>query len=123
MLYNIAGDNLGNSNLTPGPAYGPGRWPGGVAGYAAWSRAHPYDVWLQYDTPHQAHNTFVSNTTEGDVSDAFKIKNIFTFMNGFSRISGNLAGGPFGALWLYNGPNNQTGLSGTPPGGQIFKST
>jgi len=124
LLFNRAGNNLGDSNLTPGPAIAPGRWPGGVAGYATWSRAHPFETWLQFDTPHKGHSTFVSNTTEVDVSDSAKIKNIFSYMNTFSLVSGNLAGGPFGALWLYNEPGNLSGLSGQGgPGGQSFSST
>lgn len=124
VLFNKAGNNLGDSNLTPGPAIAPGRFPGGVAGYAAFSRAHPYDIYLQFDLPHRAHSTFVSNTTEIDTSGALKIKNIFSYMNSFTQLPGNLAGGPFGGLWLYNDPNNASGLSGTGgPGGQIFKAT
>ncbi|MGE3744771.1 MAG: TonB-dependent receptor [Sphingomonadaceae bacterium] len=123
FIRNTDGDFIGDSNLTPGPAIGPGRFPGGVAGYAAWSRANPYKIWLEFDLPHKARNTFVSNTTEIEASDTFRIKNIFSYMKGFSRTPGNLAGGPFGALWLYNNPNNTTGLSGEGgPGGQTFKS-
>ncbi|QKS01870.1 TonB-dependent receptor [Sphingomonas sp. CL5.1] len=124
VLFNKAGNNIGDSNLTPGPAYAPGRFPGGVAGYAAFSRANPYDIYLQFDLPHRAHNTFVSNTTEVDASDSLRIKNIFSYMNSYTRLSGNLAGAPFAGLWLYNDPNNATGLSGQGgPGGQIFKAT
>lgn len=123
LLFNRSGNNLGDSKLTPGPAYGPGRFPGGVAGYAAWSRAHPYETWLQFDLPHKATATFISNTTEIEISDAAKVKNIFSYMEGSSRISGNLANAPFGALWLYNNPGNLSGLSGQGgPGGQTFKS-
>lgn len=122
-IRNTDGDFIGDSNLTPGPAIGPGRFPGGVAGYAAWSRANPYKIWLEFDLPHKADNTYIVNTTAFDISDAFTIKNIFSYMKGKSRTPGNLAGGPFGALWLYNNPNNTTGLSGEGgPGGQTFKS-
>jgi len=124
FILNKNGDQIGDSNLSPGPAIGPGRFPGGVAGYAAWSRANPYKIWLEFDLPHRASNTFVSNTTELDVSDSLKIKNIFSYMKGRSKTPGNLAGGPFGALWLYNSPTNTTGLPGEGgPGGQTFKST
>jgi iron complex outermembrane receptor protein len=123
LLFNTAGNNLGDSNLTAGPAIAPGRWPGGVAGYAAWSHAHPYQTWLQFDTPHRGHTTFVSNTTEFAVSDGLKIKNLFSYMDSYSLVSGNLAGGPFGALWLFNNPNNLSGVSGNGgPGGQTFNS-
>lgn len=122
-IRNTQGNFIGDSNLTPGPAYGPGRFPGGVAGYAAWSRANPYKIWLEFDLPHKARNTYVTNTTEIEASDTATIKNIFSYMKGYSRTPGNLAGGPFGALWLYNKPNNTTGLSGEGgPGGQTFKS-
>ena len=123
LLFNRNGNNIGDSNLTPGPAYGPGRFPGGVEGYAAFSRKNPYDIYLQFDLPHRAHNTFVSDTAEFDVSPALKIKNIFSYMDSYTRLPGNLAGGPFGALWLYNDPNNATGVSGDGgPGGQTFKA-
>jgi iron complex outermembrane receptor protein len=105
-----------------GPA-GPGFFPGGVAGYAQWSRAHPYDIFLQYDLPHRATNTFVSNTTQVELGADMTLKNIFSFMQGDALTPGNLAGGPFGSLWLFNSPNNATGLSGTPPGGEQFHST
>ena len=122
-IKNRDGFFIGDSNLSPGPAYSRARWPGGVAGYAAWSRANPYKIWLEFDLPHRAHNTFIANTTEIEVSDQLRVKNIFSYMKGSSRTPGNLAGGPFGALWLYNSPNNPTGLSGTGgPGGQTFKS-
>ncbi|MDE2301230.1 MAG: TonB-dependent receptor [Sphingomonadales bacterium] len=123
VLFNKQGYNLGDSNLTAGPAIGPGRFPGGVAGYTAFSRAHPYDIALQFDLPHHAHTTFVENTTQFDSSQALTLKNIFSYMNTYSTLSGNLDGGPFGGLWLYNDPNNATGLSGNGgPGGQTFKS-
>lgn len=122
-LRNIYGHVVGDSNLTPGPAYEAGRFPGGVEGYAAWSRANPYKTWLQFDLPHRAHNSFVSNTTEFEISDDMKVKNIFSYMLGNAVTPGNLANGPFGALWLFNFPNNPTGLSGNGgPGGETFRS-
>ncbi|WP_246604728.1 TonB-dependent receptor [Aquisediminimonas sediminicola] len=122
-LKNINGDYIGDSNLSAGPAYGPGRWPGGVEGYAKWSQQNPYKIWLQFDLPHKAHNTYVTNSTEIEISDNAKIKNIFSYMKGYAHTPGNLAGGPFGALWLFNFPNNPSGLSGEGgPGGQTFRS-
>ena len=122
-IKNKDGYFIGDSNLSVGPAYGPARFPGGVEGYAAWSRANPYKIWLEFDLPHRAHNTFISNTTEIEASDSLLVKNIFSYMKGYARTPGNLAGGPFGALWLYNDPDNATGLSGEGgPGGQTFKS-
>ena len=97
----------------------PGFFPGGVEGYAAFSHANPYKVWLQYDLPHRAENFFVSNTTEVKLGDDAKIKNIFSYMKGVANTPGNLAGGPFGGLWLYN----VTGYLATgTPGGEHFKS-
>jgi iron complex outermembrane receptor protein len=99
-----------------GPA-APGFFPGGVEGYAKWSHENPYKVWLQYDLPHDAENLFASNSTEYSLNDDLKIKNIFGYMHDFTRTPGNLAGGPFGALWLFN----LTGVNATGvPGGQTF---
>jgi iron complex outermembrane recepter protein len=101
-----------------GPA-APGFFPGGVEGYTQWSHAHPYKTWLQYDLPHDAENFFVSNSTEIDLNDNLKIKNIFSYMNGFAHTPGNLDGGPFGGLWLFN----LSGINATgAPGGQTFRS-
>lgn len=101
-----------------GPA-APGFFPGAVEGYTAFARANPFQVWLQYDLPHRAKNLFTSNTTEIDVSDNATIKNIFSYMDGDATTPGNLAGGPFGGLWLFNLAGiNRTGT----PGGQTFKS-
>ena len=101
-----------------GPA-APGRFPGGVEGYTQFSHANPYKTWLQYDLPHDAENFFVSNTTEIEVNDNLKIKNIFSYMKGRARTAGNLDGGPFGGLWLFN----LSGVNATgAPGGQTFRS-
>lgn len=101
-----------------GPA-APGFFPGGVEGYTRFSRENPYKVWLQYDLPHRARNIFASNTTEVEISDTALIKNIASYMNGKSVTSGNLAGGPFGSLWLFK----LAGINATgTPGGQTFKS-
>lgn len=124
QLFNLSGNNIGDSNLTPGPAYAPGRFPGGVAGNAAYTRANPYDIYLQFDLPHKSNNIFVSNTTEYEASDSLKIKNIFSYNHTSTTLPTNLAGGPFGALWTYNNPNNPTGISGNGgPGGQTFIAT
>ncbi|MFS0736643.1 TonB-dependent receptor [Sphingomonas sp. 1P06PA] len=124
LLFNRDGNNLGDSNLTPGPAIGPGRFPGGVAGYAAFSRANPYDIYLEFDLPHRSELTFISNTTEFDISEALLIKNIFSYTRSTTKLPGNLAGGPFGALWLYNDVDSVTSAPGDgPPGGQTFRAT
>ena len=101
-----------------GPA-APGRFPGGVEGYTKFSHDNPYKTWLQYDLPHHAHNFFASNSTEIDITDNVKIKNIASYMKGHANTPGNLGGGPFGSLWLFRlaGPN-ATGA----PGGQTFRS-
>jgi iron complex outermembrane receptor protein len=101
-----------------GPA-APGFFPGGVEGYTQWSHANPYKTWLQYDLPHTADNFFVSNSTEVNFNENMKIKNIYSYMNDYARTPGNLAGGPFGGLWLFNlsGPN----ATGTP-GGETFRA-
>lgn len=101
-----------------GPA-APGFFPGGVEGYTLWSHQNPYKTWVQYDLPHDARSYFLSNTTEVDLNDQMKIKNIFSYMNGRAITPGNLAGGPFGSLWLFKlAGTNATGT----PGGQTFKS-
>lgn len=124
LLFNLSGNNIGDSNLTPGPAYGPGRFPGGVAGNAAYTRAHPFDIYLQFDLPHRSNNFFVSNTTEFYASDSLKVKNIFSYNHTSTTLPTNLAGGPFGALWTYNNANNLSGISGNGgPGGQTFIAT
>ena len=69
--------------------------------------------------PHSARNLFVSNTTKIDLSDTVTVKNIFSYMNGKANTPGNLAGGPFGALWLFK----LSGIEATgAPGGQTFRS-
>lgn len=104
--------------LNDGPA-APGFFPGGVEGYTAFSRANPYKVFLQYDLPHRARNVFISNTTEFEIGDNALIKNIFSYMDGKANTPGNLAGGPFGALWLFK----LSGINATgAPGGQTFLS-
>lgn len=101
-----------------GPA-APGFFPGGVQGYTEFSQANPYKVWLQFDLPHDAENLFLSNTTEIDLGDDLLLKNIFSYMDGRATTPGNLAGGPFGSLWLFKLDGiNATGT----PGGQTFKS-
>lgn len=114
-LTNTLAAIYGNNN---GPA-APGFWPGGVEGYTRFSRQNPYKVWLQYDLPHRAQNLFISNTTEVELSDTAKIKNIFSYMDGKATTPGNLGGGPFGSLWLFK----LAGINATgAPGGQTFQS-
>lgn len=114
-LTNTLAAIYGNND---GPA-APGFFPGGVEGYTRFTRANPYKVWLQYDLPHSAENVFVSNTTELEIGADTKLKNIFSYMNGKSNTPGNLAGGPFGSLWLFK----LAGINATgAPGGQTFRS-
>ena len=98
-----------------GPA-GPGTFPGGVAGYLAYQKAHPYDVYLSYDLPHHAHNYFFSNTTSINLDDHNTFKNIFGYQSSYSRTPGILSGSPFASLDLYNSSGAFTG----PPGGEVF---
>ena len=108
-----------NSPFAPTLGDGPmgdGTWPGAVAGYLAWQQAHPYEVWLSYDLPHKAHTFFVTNTTEIDVGDSAKLKNIFSYADAFARTPGILSGSPFNSLNLYN----NSGLGNGPPGGEEF---
>ena len=101
-----------------GPA-APGFFPGAVEGYTQYSHQNPFKTFLQYDLPHRAANFFASNTTEFKLSDDVKIKNIFSYMNGKANTPGNLDGGPFGGLWLFN----LSGINATgAPGGQTFRS-
>ena len=101
-----------------GPA-GPGFFPGGVEGFTKFSHDNPYKTFLQFDLPHSAENFFVSNTTEVDLSDTVKVKNIFSYMQGKANTPGNLGGGPFGSLWLFK----LSGINATgTPGGQTFRS-
>lgn len=124
LLYNLDGDQLGDSTLTPGALYGPGRFPGGVLGNATYTRQNPYDIYLQFNLPHKSKNVLLSNTTEFDAGESLKIKNIVSYNHTNTTLPTNLAGGPFGALWTYNNPNNPTGISGNgPPGGQRFIAT
>ena len=101
-----------------GPA-APGFFPGAVEGYTRFSHENPYKTFLQYDLPHRAKNFFVSNSSELDVTDTLKIKNIFSYMKGRANTPGNLDGGPFGGLWLFK----LAGINATgAPGGQTFRS-
>jgi len=101
-----------------GPA-APAFFPGAVEGYTRFSHENPYKTFLQYDLPHDARNIFVSNTTEFEISDDAKLKNIFSYMNGRATTPGNLTGGPFGGLWLFK----LSGIEATgAPGGQTFRS-
>src|SRR6185503_5576023 len=57
--------------------------------------------------------------TEIEIGDNAKLKNIISYMDGKARTPGNLAGGPFGSLWLFK----LAGINATgTPGGQTFKS-
>jgi iron complex outermembrane receptor protein len=114
-LTNTLAAIYGNND---GPA-APGFFPGAVEGYTRFTRDNPRKVWLQYDLPHRARNIFTSNTTEFEIGDNARIKNIFSYMNGRARTPGNLGGGPFGSLWLFKLAGiNATGV----PGGQTFRS-
>jgi iron complex outermembrane recepter protein len=101
-----------------GPA-GPGTFPGGVAGYLAWQRVHPYDIYLSYNLPHDADNYFASNTTTYDINSSTTLKNIFGYQSTYAKTPGILSGSPFGSLDLYN----TTGAFTGPPGGEVFRNS
>jgi len=110
-----------NSPFAPTLGDGPmgeGTWPGAVPGYLAWQQAHPYEVWLSYDLPHKAHAAYVTNTTEIELGDDLKLKNIFNYADAFARTPGILSGSPFGSLNLYN----RSGLGNGRPGGEEFST-
>jgi len=114
-------DTLYGLGLFPGVGDGPpgpGTFPGGVAGYLAWQKAHPYQTYLSYDLPHKAHSYFLSNTTTIDLSDSLTFKNIFGYQKTFARTPGILSGSPFASLDLYN----STGAFSGPPGGEVFRN-
>ena len=120
LYYGLLLQYGGAANNAPA---GPGSFPGGIEGYLQWSRANPYKSWQQFDLPHHAENIFITNTTEVKLGDDTKLKNIFSYMHGFAQTPGNLAASPFGALQLFNEPNNASGLSGMGgPGGEVFHS-
>ena len=114
-------DTVYGEGLFPGVGNGPpgpGTFPGGVAGYLAYQKAHPYDVYLSYNLPHQARNDFLSNTTTYQVNDDTTVKNIFGYQNTYSKTPGILSGTPFASLDLYNSSGEALG----PPGGEVFKN-
>lgn len=113
-------DTVYGEGLFPGVGDGPpgpGTFPGAVAGYLAYQKAHPYDIYLAYDLPHRSHNYFLSNTTTINLDDRTVFKNIFGYTNSFSRTPGILSGSPFASLDLYN----TTGAFSGPPGGEVFR--
>ena len=95
---------------------GPGTFPGATAGYLAYQKKHPFDVFLSYDLPHKAHTAFVTNTSTFEMTDLMKVRNIFSYGNAFARTPGILTGSPFGAIDLFN----FSGLGHGPPGGETF---
>jgi iron complex outermembrane receptor protein len=114
-------DLLYGQGLFPGVGDGPpgpGTFPGAVAGYLAWQKAHPYETYLAYDLPHKAHSYFLSNTTSIDLSDNITFKNIFGYQKTSAHTPGILSGSPFASLDLYN----STGAFAGPPGGEVFRN-
>lgn len=98
---------------------GPGTFPGAVAGYLAYQKTHPYDIYLSYNLPHDADNYFVQNTTTIDLNSSTAFKNIFGYQSSYARTPGILSGSPFASLDLYN----STGAFKGPPGGELFRNT
>jgi iron complex outermembrane recepter protein len=98
---------------------GPGTFPGAVAGYLAYQRAHPYDVYMAYNLPHSANNDFLSNTTTVNLNDETTFKNIFGYQSSYAHTPGILSGSPFASLDLYN----TSGVAIGPPGGEVFRNS
>ena len=115
-LDTVYGEGLfpGLGNGPPGP----GTFPGAVAGYLAWQKAHPYDIYLEYNLPHDADNYFLSNASTYQLNSTTTIKNIFGYQSTYAKTPGILAGGPFASLDLYN----TTGEFAGPPGGEVFRN-
>ncbi|WP_265269483.1 TonB-dependent receptor [Sphingomonas lycopersici] len=114
-------DTVYGQGLFPGVGNGPpgpGTFPGAVAGYLAWQKAHPYEMYLAYRLPHDAHNYFLSNTTTIDLDSRVTFKNIFGYQSSFARTPGILSGSPFASLDLYN----TSGAFAGPPGGEVFRN-
>lgn len=114
-------DTLYGLGLFPGVGDGPrgvGTFPGGIAGYLAYQKAHPYDVYLSYRLPHSANSYYLSNTTTIELDDNTTFKNIFGFQQTYAHTPGILSGSPFASLDLYN----TTGAFSGPPGGEVFKN-
>jgi iron complex outermembrane receptor protein len=114
-------DTVYGNGLFPGVGDGPpgkGTFPGAVAGYLAWQKAHPYDIYYSYNLPHSSHNYFLSNTTTINLDDHTTFKNIFGYQSSFARTPGILSGSPFASLDLYN----RGGAFNGPPGGEVFRN-
>jgi iron complex outermembrane receptor protein len=115
-------DTVYGEGLFPGVGNGrpgPGTFPGAVAGYLAWQQQHPYDMFLEYNLPHDAHSYFASNTTTFDINSSTTLKNIFGYQSTYAKTPGILSGGPFASLDLYN----TTGAFVGPPGGEVFRNS
>jgi iron complex outermembrane recepter protein len=114
-------DAIYGEGLVPGLGNGPpgkGTFPGAVAGYLAYQKLNPYDIYLEYNLPHAAYNYFASNTTTFDINSSMTLKNIFGYQSSYSKTPGILSGAPFAALDLYN----RTGAFTGPPGGEVFRN-
>lgn len=115
-------DTVYGNGFFPGVGNGPpgkGTFPGAVAGYLAYQKAHPYDIYLSYDLPHDANNYFVQNTTTINLDSTTTFKNIFGYQNSYAKTPGILSGSPFGSLDLFN----TTGAFRGPPGGEVFRNS
>jgi iron complex outermembrane receptor protein len=114
-------DTVYGNGLFPGVGNGPpgpGTFPGAVAGYLAWQKAHPYQTYLSYDLPHKAYSYFASNTSTLNISDDLTFKTIIGYQKTFARTPGILSGSPFASLDLYN----TSGVATGPPGGEVFRN-
>jgi len=115
-------DTVYGEGLFPTVGNGPpgkGTFPGAVAGYLAWQKLHPYDIYLAYNLPHDSDNYFASNTTTFDINSSMTLKNILGYQSSYSKTPGILSGSPFASLDLYN----TTGEFAGPPGGEKFRNS
>lgn len=96
---------------SPGEAIAEDLWPGGIHAYLEWQKNNPYKIALPYQLPHYARSLYTANTTSFEVAPNLTVKNIFGYLDTYSRTPYVFAGSPFGLLNEY---------IGSPPGGVTF---
>ncbi|HKT76585.1 MAG TPA: TonB-dependent receptor [Sphingobium sp.] len=90
---------------------------GGAVALAAQQRAWgPWKSMLNFPLDHKAKSTFVTNTTEYDVSPSLKLKNIAMYNNSWSKDGFDYDGTPYPIFENGGTPNaNGIGVSGYKP--------